>query len=60
MDVGQPQTPRTGAQRTVEPTAGVFLEFDLNAQIEQLKCEPLGRTAATPRPWSSIRTLGSF
>jgi quercetin dioxygenase-like cupin family protein len=50
MDVGQPRTPRTGAQRTVEPTAGVFLEFDLNAQIEQLKCEPAwqnGRNAKT-------------
>ena len=50
MDVGQPQTPRTGAQRTAEPTAGVFLEFDLNAQVEQLKCEPAwqnGRNAKT-------------
>ena len=50
MDVGQPRTPRTGAQRTVEPTAGVFLEFDLNAQIKQLKCEPAwqnGRNAKT-------------
>jgi len=50
MEAGQPRTPRTGAQRTVEPTAGVFLEFDLNAQIEQLKCEPAwrnGRNAKT-------------
>ena len=50
MDVGQPQTLSTGAQRTAEPTAGVFLEFDLNAQIEQLKCEPAwqnGRNAKT-------------
>ena len=50
MDADQPQTSRTGAQRTVEPTAGVFLEFDLNAQIEQLKCEPAwrnGRNAKT-------------
>ena len=50
MEAGQPQTPHTGAQRTVEPTAGVFLEFDLNAQIEQLKCEPAwqnGRNAKT-------------
>jgi quercetin dioxygenase-like cupin family protein len=50
MEVDQPQTARTGAQRTVEPTAGVFLEFDLNAQIQQLKGEPAwpnGRNAKT-------------
>jgi quercetin dioxygenase-like cupin family protein len=50
MEISQPQTSRTGAQRTVEPTAGVFLEFDLNAQIEQLKHQPAwqnGRNAKT-------------
>jgi quercetin dioxygenase-like cupin family protein len=49
MEVNQPHTSR-GAQRTPEPTAGVFLEFDLNAQIQQLKGEPAwqnGRNAIT-------------
>lgn len=60
MDVGQPQTPRTGAQRTVEPTTGVFLEFDLNAQIEQLKREPAwqnGRNAKTMVKYSDFRIV---
>ncbi len=60
MDVGQPQTPRTGAQRTAEPTAGVFLEFDLNAQVEQLKCEPAwqnGRNAKTMVKYPDFRIV---
>ena len=60
MDVGQPRTPRTGAQRTVEPTAGVFLEFDLNAQIEQLKHEPAwqnGRNAKTIVKYPDFRIV---
>ena len=60
MEGGQPQTPRTGAQRTVEPTAGVFLEFDLNAQIEQLKCEPAwqnGRNAKTLVKYPDFRIV---
>ena len=60
MEAGQPQTPRTGAQRTVEPTAGVFLEFDLNAQIEQLKCEPAwqnGRNAKTMVKYPDFRIV---
>jgi quercetin dioxygenase-like cupin family protein len=60
MEVDQPQTPRIGAQRTVEPTAGVFLEFDLNAQIEQLKCEPAwqnGRNAKTMVKYPDFRIV---
>lgn len=60
MEAGQPQTPRTGAQRTVAPTAGVFLEFDLNAQIEQLKCEPAwqnGRNAKTMVKYPDFRIV---
>ena len=60
MEVDQPQTARTGAQRTVEPTAGVFLEFDLNAQIEQLKCEPAwqnGRNAKTMVKYPDFRIV---
>jgi quercetin dioxygenase-like cupin family protein len=60
MEVDQPQTPRTGAQRTVEPTAGVFLEFDLNAQIEQLKREPAwqnGRNAKTMVKYPDFRIV---
>ena len=60
MEIDQPQTPRTGAQRTVEPTAGVFLEFDLNAQIEQLKHEPAwqnGRNAKTIVKYPDFRIV---
>ena len=60
MEASQPQTSRTGAQRTVEPTAGVFLEFDLNAQIEQLKCEPAwqnGRNAKTMVKYPDFRIV---
>jgi len=60
MEASQPQTARTGAQRTVEPTAGVFLEFDLNAQIEQLKCEPAwqnGRNAKTMVKYPDFRIV---
>ena len=60
MEVNQPQTPHTGAQRTVEPTAGVFLEFDLNAQIERLKCEPAwqnGRNAKTIVKYPDFRIV---
>jgi quercetin dioxygenase-like cupin family protein len=60
MDASQPQTSRTGAQRTVEPTAGVFLEFDLNAQIEQLKGEPAwqnGRNAKTMVKYPDFRIV---
>jgi quercetin dioxygenase-like cupin family protein len=60
MEVDQPQTARTGAQRTVEPTAGVFLEFDLNAQIEQLKGEPAwqnGRNAKTMVKYPDFRIV---
>ena len=60
MEASQPQTARTGAQRTVEPTAGVFLEFDLNAQIEQLKCEPAwqnGRNAKTIVKYPDFRIV---
>ena len=60
MDADQPQTSRTGAQRTVEPTAGVFLEFDLNAQTEQLKCEPAwqnGRNAKTMVKYPDFRIV---
>ena len=60
MEAGQPQTPRTGAQRTPEPTAGILLEFDLNAQIEQLKCEPAwqnGRNAKTMVKYPDFRIV---
>jgi quercetin dioxygenase-like cupin family protein len=60
MDADQPQTSRTGAQRTVEPTAGVFLEFDLNAQIELLKREPAwqnGRNAKTMVKYPDFRIV---
>ena len=60
MEASQPQTARTGAQRTVEPTAGVFLEFDLHAQIEQLKCEPAwqnGRNAKTIVKYPDFRIV---
>ena len=60
MDVGQPQTLRTGAQRTVDPTVGVFLELDLNAQVEQLKCEPAwqnGRNAKTMVKYPDFRIV---
>ena len=59
MEVSQPHTSR-GAQRTPEPTAGVFLEFDLNAQIEQLKCEPAwqnGRNAKTMVKYPDFRIV---
>jgi len=60
MEAGQPQTPHTGALRTVEPTSGVFLEFDLNAQIEQLKREPAwqnGRNAKTLVKYPDFRIV---
>ena len=60
MEVSQPQTSRAGAQRTVEPAAGVFLEFDLNAQIEQLKHEPAwqnGRNAKTMVKYADFRIV---
>ena len=60
MELGEPQTPRAGAQRTVKPTAGVFLEFDLSAQIEQLKCEPAwqnGRNAKTMVKYPDFRIV---
>jgi quercetin dioxygenase-like cupin family protein len=60
VEIGEPQTPRTGAQRTAKPTAGVFLEFDLNAQIEQLKSEPAwqnGRNAKTMVKYPDYRIV---
>ncbi|MEO7142820.1 MAG: hypothetical protein ABI165_04885 [Bryobacteraceae bacterium] len=60
MDSGQPQASHAGAQRTPEPTAGAFLEFDLKAQIEQMKSEPAwqnGRNAKTLVKYPNFRIV---
>jgi len=60
MEASQPQTPRSGARRTPEPTAGAFLSFDLNAQIEELKGEPAwqnGRNAKTMVKYPDFRIV---
>ncbi len=60
MGSTEPRERSTGPQRTPEPTAGVFLEFDLNAQIEQLKSEPAwqnGRNAKTMVKYPDFRSV---
>ncbi len=60
MGSTEPHERPTGPQRTPEPTAGVFLEFDLNAQIQQLKSEPAwqsGRNAKTMVNYPDFRLV---
>ncbi|MDQ2950282.1 MAG: hypothetical protein M3Y27_30805 [Acidobacteriota bacterium] len=60
MDSTEQHKPPNGPQRTPEPAAGVFLEFDLNAQIEQLKSEPAwqnGRNAKTLVKYPNFRIV---
>ena len=60
MSSTEPHERPTGPQRTPEPTAGVFLEFDLNDQIQQLKSEPAwqnGRNAKTMVKYPNFRIV---
>lgn len=61
MNSAQPERlPTAGAQRTPAPICGVFLEFDLNSQIEQLKSEPAwqdGRNAKTIVKYPNFRIV---
>ena len=60
MSSTEPHERPTGPQRTPEPTAGVFLEFDLNDQIQQLKSEPAwqnGRNAMTMVKYPDFRIV---
>jgi quercetin dioxygenase-like cupin family protein len=60
MDSSEPHKLPAGPQRPPEPTAGVFLQFDLNAQIEQLKREPAwqnGRNAKTMVKYPDFRVV---